>query len=258
MNRLSTCSRLAVPVVCFLILAVTGRAEFQRTLQVLENKMPELHKAEVGGLVDYTEYADKYGSGSAMRETVYGRFGLLPNLTVFGAVPYMETDPKGSTGQNGFADLRLGAALLAYEDIFRYPYVIPHVEVSFPTGDQDKGTGAGEVMANFGVSCGTTVEDVYHFVVDGGVQVGAKDENRDDHIASLGGALIWDLSDQFSVLGEARVTSEDTKGDGTPWYVEGGMVYKGTDSFQIGAYVGHWENNPEDMIATAKIAYKFE
>ncbi len=260
-----------------LMTAMSGlsQSESVRPLYVRENRFPELGKAEVGLIVGYarndeyflsqvddTAYADqgyrfvdKEDKLKVTTFTPYARYGIFDNLTVFARVPVssQKSDAKDET-ETGLNDVTLGFELLAYEYTYTYPWVIPYVELTFPTGDEDEGMGLGEMDGIFGVAVGTTTFDKYTWVLDGRYDVNRGDDGRFEGAA----AVIWALSDQFSVLAEARVTDKDDNSpDDLPVYINGGLCYRPAEALSVNLYGGASVNAEEDGHGALKLAYSF-
>ena len=145
--------RLLLAGFALLLATQLAHAEAQRALLTHENRFPEVGSAEIGS---YFEYLDlNNGDQSDIRP--YGRYTVVNNLTLNASVPYAWLNPDNGSNENGVGDADVGLELLAYQDIFEYPWVIPHVDTAFSTGDQNKGLGSGETVTTFGVSVGTTV-----------------------------------------------------------------------------------------------------
>lgn len=234
--------------------ATLAWAEPQRTLLTHENQFPELGQLEVGYQFQQREFNTfNYRSHSAQ-----ARFGLWENLTLNLDVPWVQRDEDFAEDEDGAGDVVLGFDLLAYEDVFTYPYVIPHIEIGFPTGDDDKGLGSGETMYAFGVSIGTVVYDVLHYVLDltyAANYDALATEEDDVFMGSL--SLIWELSDRFNwTLEGGMVDYQDT--DDEPFIVGGGFAYKWTPNFQTSFFYGGWqEDSEEDTTLNARATYTF-
>lgn len=249
-------------VVLLAAVLVSGSAygEARRTAFTWENKMPDAKQLEVGLVGAYREIPDEFRGDTDSRDEYTGgpylRYGLTENLAAFAEFPFTYIDPRAGDSDQGPADASAGFEFVAWEDVFGFPYILPHVTVSFPTGDEDKGMGSGKTLVTAGASVGTTVEDVFHFVVDGSYTFFREEEN----VAEFSGSLIWDLSDQFSLLAEAKVTDEQKKeGKDTnhPLYFLGGMSYRANDNLQFSVYGGGSKHADEDVLAGAKVSYSF-
>jgi hypothetical protein len=251
-----------------------AQSETIRPLFVKENKMPELWTFEVDLLGTYTRYDEsKYQSisGLKLKRNEYTvvpqvRFGAYENLTLYANVPYrfIRSDTAGNV--NGFDDITLGFELLAYEYTFKYPWVIPYVEVTFPTGDDKdmapiKKTDTifsyslGKVDGIFGLAIGTTVDDVFHWIIDGRYDINVGDSG----IFSGAACFIWDLSDQFSFLAEAKISQgpENNPYSGIPAYFNGGLSYAPHEFIRFTAYGGTAVNCAEEGHGGLKVAYMF-
>lgn len=244
-----------------------SESEFRRTIFCRENRLPELGCWEVGLLSQYAQYDELAGmfGDSLKREeytfTPYARYGLYENLTAYATLPFGHVDSDlARKSHTGIRDITLGLELLAYEYTFDYPYVIPYVEIILPTGDDDKYLGNGEFDALFGASVGTTVYDVYHYVLDARYNFNHKNsgDGSEDGMFTLAAAFIWDLSDRFSVMAEAKGTSEDIAGEsGIPIYLCGGMYYKVSENLSLSWYGGGAFNADETGMGAIKIGYLF-
>lgn len=254
----------------------SAQSETIRPLFVKENKMPELYSFEVDLLGTYTRYDEsknqKVVVGEKPKRSEYTvapevRFGAYENLTLYAEVPYrfIKSDYLNAN-KNGFDDIVVGAELLAYEYTYKYPWVIPYVEVSFPTGKEDDmapirktdtifSYSQGKVDAIFGIAVGTTVEDVYHYILDGRYDVNSEENG----IFSGAACFIWDLSDQFAFLAEAKISQEPENNyySGIPAYFNGGLSYAPTEQLRCTAYGGTAVNTAEEGHGGLKIAYMF-
>lgn len=228
--------------------------EAQRALLTHENKYPELHQLELGYEFRQREFEDfQFRTHSAQ-----ARFGVWENLTAILDVPWAQRDNDFGDDESGIGDVEFGLDLVAYQDIFGYPYVIPHVAASFSTGDEDEGLGTGETMYLFGVSIGTVVYEVLHYVLDVSFaqNYDAKASEEDDALlVSL--SLLWDLSDRFNVAAEGRVVDlQDT--DDESYLIGGGFTYEWTENFQTGFFYGGWqESDDEDRVLSVRANYTF-
>lgn len=248
-----------------------AQSESVRPLFTRENRFPGLNKFEVGTLVSYQqldEYfinqidpkcykgysVDKKDRRSDTTVTPYARYGVFENLTLYSKIPidFTSSDVKGS--QTGLNDIALGMELLAYEYTYRYPWVVPYIEVTLPTGDDKNHMGLGKVDPIFGIAVGTTTFDKYHWILDGRYDANACNDGRFEGA----GAFIWDLSEMFSVLAEAKVTekpSGSTKD--VPVYFNAGICYRPIEELSVNLYGGTSVNAEETGHGTVKIAYNF-
>lgn len=250
--------RRLLAVSLFAVAAQGALAESQRAFFTRENRFPETGKAEVGGIYQYKEYDDRDESYVAP----YGRYTIIDNLTINAAVPYGWVSPDFGDDESGLGDTTIGLELLAYQDIFEYPWVIPHVDLGLETGDEDEGLGQGETVTTFGVSVGTTVYDELHYVVDVSYAVDGGSEKPDpDNVLIFGGSIIWDVSEKFAVLVEGQATDEDNEEDDVPLFFQAGMTYAFTEAFVLSWYGGADasgdDGQGEDMRVTVKGAYTF-
>ena len=235
--------------------AVTVQAEPIRTLLTKENQLPEKGQTELGLLANTQQYDNNAGYS----ETPYVRYGVFGNLAAYAFVPYNQTRYKDGFGlnQNGFGDMGIGFELLAYEDIFRFPYIMPHLELRFPTGDQDKGFGAGDVSILGGVTVGTKTWECVDWALDvTGAHLTTSDPMLKSDTVIISGSIVWNLDDQFSLVTEVS-GSDQSYPDGHPVTFEGGMVYKPLENLMFGIYGGKTQHTDESWDGTFKASYSF-
>ncbi|HMO50606.1 MAG TPA: transporter [Kiritimatiellia bacterium] len=208
----------------------------QRTTLTRENKFPSEGNVEAGGFYAHDERMD-------IERDILGvsaRYGLWETVTVGAEVPVVLDSKFNGKSNSGLGDVVLGLDLLAYQDIFRYPFVIPHAEVSLPTGDEDKGLGSGETIINLGISVGTKVFDQLTYVVDASYAFNGASQfaDSDDNQYSLSGSVVWDISDRFAVLAEGRLYEKLDFMDDNPYEIKGGLVYRLSRNLQLAGYGG--------------------
>lgn len=246
---------LMVAALSSLALSLSTMAEESRAFLTTENKFPELHQMELSYFLDNNQNDDF----DFRTHNIVARYGLIENVTTRLTLPYAQFEPENGSSTDGLGDIKLGFDLLAYEDIFRYPYVIPHVEVSFATGDDKDGLGSGKTGYSAGVTVGTVVYDCLHYIVDG-TYVADMDTHAgvtDD--AAIGSfSMIWDISSRFSVMGEGRLVNYQDADD-TATMIGGGMSYAWTENLGSSVFVATWPDSVygEDQTLLLKVNYTF-
>ncbi|OGV47284.1 MAG: hypothetical protein A2X46_18255 [Lentisphaerae bacterium GWF2_57_35] len=225
-----------------------------------ENKFPERGQFEAGVLGDYINYKEDFmvSLSKSYMAAPYVRYGVFENLALSAEVPYVNVKDRTDDREHGLGDINLGLEFRPWQDIFRYPWIVPHLTVGLPTGDEDKNLGRGKTSGTFGIAVGTVVEEVVHFIADARYGVVSGSETSDEDVASIAGAIVWDLSDQFSLIGEVKATNEDNAPyDGTPVYFDGGMSYEATKNLSLMFFAGSAQNTAEDFHGNMKVAYTF-
>ncbi len=245
--------KFLIPALC--AASTFAGAEPQRAFLTTENKFPEIGALEIG--YDYTgrEFDTlKYNSHSFV-----ARYGLIENLTARAHVPFDSRKPDFGSDQQGLGDVVVGLDLVAYQDVFSFPFVIPHLDISFPTGDDNKGLGSGDTLLRFGVAVGTKTHEQFNWIIDFSYAsvYDAKASEKDD-VFEIGFSWIWEISDQFTFNLEALFQhAEDTSSDAV--LLGGGMNYKWTPALQTGVFLGEWTNQDsgEDKVLNITAAYTF-
>ena len=245
------------------VLAGTAWADPVRTVFTRENKFPGAMKAEIalgGGMASYDE--DMAGDEVELYDVTPGvRFGLTDRLAVLAEVPYRMLS-VGDRDEQGLGDVALGLEFLFFEDIFEYAWIVPHATAILATGDEDKGLGTGESQGRFGISVGTTVNDVLHFGADvsytlnGTVSEDDMDERDDLVTGSL--SLVFDLDAHASVLGEVQFRDDpiDSENDYAVRY-HLGLAYRINKNFTLMGYGGGASRMYEDYYGMGRLVYQF-
>ncbi|HMP89541.1 MAG TPA: transporter [Kiritimatiellia bacterium] len=210
-----------------------------RTLLTRENRYPNVGQLEIGAFYGHAEYLDDFEQDSY---GVYGRYGLSEFVTVEASIPVVDSN-FGGKSEFGLGDVELKLDLLAFQDIFNYPFIIPHIDVSLPTGDEDKGLGSGDTIIVFGISIGTKVYEKLTYVIDASYAFnGGNSSAKNDNVFMISGSIVWDISDRFAVLVEGRVW-EKNDFDSHPYQYQGGLAYKITRDVQIAGYGGTYRED---------------
>ena len=236
-------------------LAGTALADPMRTMFTKENKFPGAMGWEVsvggGGSSFDDEDVDSYYGDVGVR------FGLTDRLALSAAVPYVGYSAE-DVDENGIGDMVVGAEFLFFEDIFEYAWVIPYAMASLPTGDDDKGLGAGKGRGHFGLSVGTTTMDVLHWIADLNVTTDGSMAEEDEDVVAGSLGLIWDLDEQASVLGEVQFRDDpinDKHDYGMMYHL--GLVYRVNERFSVMAYGGSSSHMDIDFYGMGKVVCQF-
>lgn len=234
------CNKGLLAVFALFIAASTAGAEQQRATLTHENKYPELYHGDVGLAISSYDAE----SEEVFATELEARFAVYENFIARAEIPYLSIDNKiMNDTQEGVGDITLGLDLLAYEDIFDYPYIIPHVDVALATGDEDKGLGNGDPVYTVGISLGSVTWDMVTWVVDISYINGTTDSAaEDDDFFQVSGSIIWDVSDRFAFIGEGRAAEQQNGGD-TAYVIKGGFAYDVSEALQLAAYAGRASND---------------
>lgn len=238
------------------LLCASVQAEPIRTALTKENNLPRLYQAELGAEAYY--YDVKGGDASEL--VPYVRYTLLPDFAVFATLPYVTVNPDFGKKESGIGDATLGVEFVPYKNLFGYPWIMPHAEVIFDTGDEKKGLGTGATEYQVGVAIGTTVNRVFHWAADARYLI----VDEGDNIPSIAGSVVWDLDKKFSLMAELELSREknvmDEFGfvdDRHPLVFVVGMHYKATRDLQFSLHGGATKNSDVDSVIRGKVSYSF-
>lgn len=235
-----------------------------RTLWTMENRMPGPLGVEVGvgGMGAPLAGADIPDDGDS---TVWGaglglRLGLLDDLALTATVPVRGWDIDGQGSKSGLGDVEVGAQFRFWEDIFDYAWIIPHASASFPTGDEDKMLGSGDVDGRVGLSAGTTVEDVWHFAADVSWILRDFEDDDDKDYGTVQGSLslIYDLDEQASLVAEGSILDYALDPDESVT-VSGhlGLAYDFSTGLSLLMFAGATTGSGEGMYGGGHLVYSF-
>jgi len=235
---------------------LNGYSDPMRPMLTRENRLPEVRQLELGVETEFIEKKVEGVNDESLQITSPTvRYGLAPELIFALAVPGVQIDNGAGHKESGLGDVRVGLEFLAWEDIFHFPYLLPYVEATLPTGDEEKGLGTGDSTYQVGIAVGTTVNDTLHYALD----VGYRFLQDEGNIASIRGALIYDLSKKTSILVEGEVEGAHEGEEDDRTILLGGLTYKPTPKWFVGLYGGtHVVDGSDDPIVAIKAAYTFK
>lgn len=227
-------------------------ADPQRTLFTFENRFPRWEQFEIGADYLFVDYDDGTFAADVSTASAYVRYGILDNLAVRLDVPYVTIDPANGSSESGPGDLEVEFQLRTYEDIFGYPYFIPHVSFTIPTGDDDKGLGEDGTIVTGGMSWGTQMYDALGFVLDISYRVNPDEDNQ----ILAANSYIWDVSDQFALLAEVSY-EQNTDISSNLIRITGGLTYDWNQTLQMALHAGSSFTGDEDNFFNARLSYSF-
>ncbi len=240
--------------------------DMSRPFYTRENRYPQqrdhmegIWGLEAGAAYTYREFTDEaIASGDFSTVALQMRYRLFRDLTLVAAVPYNMYSPANMDSESDLGDISIGADLVAYQDLFGYPYIIPHITHTFDTGDEEKfqGLGVGESSTKIGVTTGTIVNDVWGVSVDATLDI----RSDSDNVWMGSAALARELDKSFSLIGELRVveTERIISDDSYAMYMGVGMTYRPMDALAFGAYgFAAGAGAEEDFIFAFRGTYQF-
>ncbi len=241
------------------VVAGMASADPMRTVFTKENKFP----GALGWELSLGGGGSSYDGSATVADNDYWsivpgvRFGLTDQVALRGEVPYAGYS-SGDLDEQGLGDVSLGVDFLFFEDIFEYAWIVPHATAYLPTGDEDKGLGQGDPQGRFGISIGTTVNDVVHFALDGSFTTDGSLVEDDEGLIAGALSIVWDLDERASLLGEVQMRDDpvDTDED-FALRAHAGMAYKINKHFTLMGYVGGASEMAEDFYGMGRLVYAF-
>jgi hypothetical protein len=247
--------KASLSLAVFCTVAAWAGAEPQRAFLATENKFPERGAMEVG----YEFIGREFDTLKYNRQSLFARYGLIENLTARVHAPYDTLKPDIGGDESGIGDVTLGVDLVAYQDVFSFPFVIPHLDVSLPTGDEDKGLGAGDTLIRAGVAVGTKTHEQFMWIVDVNYASAydAKAAKKDD-VFEAALSWIWELSERFTLNLEGMFQHAEAV-DSNAVLLGAGMNYAWSPHLHTGVFLGRWNENDtgEDQLLNITAAYAF-
>ena len=246
------------------VIASVASADPIRTVFTKENKFPEAMGLELslsgGGSSFDADVADE--DVDRFFVAPGARFGLTDRLAVLAEVPYAGYS-VGDLDEDGLGDISLGTEFLFFEDIFEYAWIVPHATAILPTGDEDDGLGKGEGQGRFGISVGTTVNDVLHYAVDASYTLSGAyhqdEEGEYDDLFTGALSIVWDLDSRSSILGEVELRDDPVDEEEDDFALRGhlGMVYKINSRFTLMGYGGGASGMEMDFYGMGRLVCSF-
>ena len=256
--------KLVWVAVTVVVTASVVSADPMRTVFTKENKFPGALGTEVslgGGGSSYDDDNNNANDIESFWVTPAVRFGVTDRLALNAQFPFVGYS-IGNVDEQGLGDIAVGLDFLFFEDIFEYAWIIPHAEVAFPTGDEDKFLGNGKTRATAGISAGTTVNDVVHFAADvrftsnGARTLLASDDYEDVVAGAL--SIVWDLDERASLLGEVQVSDFTTDPDKSASFRGHlGLAYKVNKYISLMGYGGSSSGLNEDFYGMGRAVLSF-
>lgn len=250
-------SIVSVAAVIVLTGTLASMAEPMRPLLTKENKFPDLHRSEVGALVEFAEFVDNFeqsilDDANRVVVTAYYRYQLADDLAVRLDVPYGQLDPDTGDSEDGLGDVALTAELRAFQDTFTFPFIIPYASYRFDTGETEAGLGDDESSIVVGTTIGSQVYDKPWLVM---FDLNYEIFEDSDNIAAAGASVVWEHSEKLALLAEAQITDEELPDpvEEHPIIVRGGAVYKVTETLSLAVYGAGKKNSREDVITTFRV-----
>lgn len=231
----------------------------QRTSLVFENQFPATGKYELTGGIRIGEFDENDEISRARSADLFGvdlagRYSPIDNLTLGLEVPLRAVDgPSGADG-GGFGDIGLSLAILGYEHALEAPYVIPHVKVFLPTGDEDDGLGGGELRIRPGITSGFLIYNRWHMIGQLGYEFNDAIENS--IIVSIGS--IYEMNNRFGFTSELSVSDAEV-GESKDQSVEAqvGFYYDWNNALRMNIRGGGGETVGEDAFGEISFTYNF-
>jgi len=231
----------------------SARAESIRPLFSLENAFPRWEQFEVGVSYQAIERENGFIQDDRQTYSAYVRYGILDNFAVKLEVPYVNLDASPAGSESGIGDLAVEFQLRTWEDIFGYPYFIPYLRATIPTGDEDKGLGSEDSVVTAGLAYGDNISDELQWVLDFGYRVNPDEDNQ----FILANSYIYNVSDEFALLVEILYEEEIESDEESLVVLSGGFSYYWTQHLRMGAHLGGGITGDVDIWSQFSLNYSF-
>ncbi|MDP8218201.1 MAG: transporter [Candidatus Theseobacter exili] len=243
-----------------LVLVTSARADWQRTVKVVDTETVGQYRLQADLGVSYLQTADD----SAKVTTVYGQgsFGILENWDVILWVPFNWISPEVGSDEDGIGDLYVGTKLMLLNEI-DYPVDLSvAVAVECPTGDDDKGLGAGNASVYVVAAAAKTFNQ---FLVVGNIgggflgdlKAGGMDIDR-KNILIWGVEAAWMVNDVANLNVALDGNTKEYEGlDNEVYVTVGGQCIFGENWQVTGDVSWGLTDDSADWIVDGKISYMF-
>ena len=249
-----------------LFLGSLAFAEPQRTFFIKENRMPGPFKAEVGAIGQYAEIPDDQCSQratammctSAAPYVRYGSGGESGRVSPM-SLTCRTSRVDGDTEQ-GLGDVVAGAEFVVFQDIFGYPFIMPHVEVELRHGRRGQRPWQRQNALHGRRIRRNRCHGYVPLALDARYTFNEKvnDGGEDKNIATFAGSLIWDLSEQFSLIAKPRASErQGCRRRHSRCYFQGGFGLPGHGEAVLTFSAAARSDADEDVVVGGKIAYSF-
>ncbi len=231
----------------------SARADSMRPIFSLENQFPRWEQFEVGLSYQAIERENGFIQDDRQTYSAYVRYGILEDFAVKLEVPFVNRDLSFADSESGIGDLAVEFQLRAWEDIFGYPYFIPYVRATIPTGDEDKGLGTEDSVVEAGLAYGDNISDDFQWVLDFGYRVNPDFDNQ----LIIGNSYIYNVSNEFALLVEFLYEEEIEGDDESLVVMSGGFSYYWSPQLRMGAHIGGGITGSVDVWSQVSLDYSF-
>ena len=128
------------------------------------------------------------------------------------------------------------------------------MDVSFATGDEDLGLGAGEVTFKAGAAFGSKINDWISWSFDVGFK---SNPDELDNQLIVGHSYVWEISEQFGLLTEVLYEQSAIPSLDDSILIGGGFTYDWTPDLQMDLFIAGGADGAKDVEANARVSYSF-
>jgi hypothetical protein len=191
-------------------------------------------QVEVNGQYD-TDKEDgiKQNGGQIATSLTYG---IIDNIDIAVGIPYMFIDQKSDDGSidsndSGISDTTLDVKVRIFEKDGLSLAVKPGL--SFPTGDDDKGLGAGKIGYHLFV-IGAKEVGPWTFLTNIGYIRNETDSDEEKNIWHMSVAATFAVDKHWKIVGDAGVQrNTDKDGGDDPIYALAGVIYSPAENIDL-------------------------
>lgn len=240
-----------IAVCCLAPAAVFAAQQHPLVTDMAETVAPSKFEAETA--VEY--HSDSAYSAFVIQETISA--GIIPKLDAFIAVPFASVKPDGVSRESGLNDVIIGAKY-NFLNVDKTAFAVrPFIKL--PTGDDDKGFGAGAV--GFGASLIASIELDKQISFDANLLLDHQELSKGrDSVNTFGASVAGKLavSNELKAVCELAVSDSDETGAKAESFATIGAIYAAQKNIDVdaGIRVGLTKDS-EDIAVLAGLTFKF-
>ncbi len=242
--------RRLLPAVFLVLLLWPGLAHAGRPLETEDPGTVEPGHVELEVSQDWVRFStdDTWTSKAVVA------FGVLPGLELRLEAPFPVIEPELGPSEAGVGDVVFGAKYRLLEETPAFPAVLAGLALRLPTGDEERGLGAGDPGVGVVIAASKAIGHVT-FITNVGYTFEIAGRTLDAW--TLAGAVEYRVRPEWSLVAEAIATLPNSR-DPHLIVVRAGAVYAFSDFMRLDAAVGVGATRESpDVAVTVGVTFSF-